>query len=160
MTSVRHFTSFKLLCIMSLVQFTGSVSAQDNASAMGKYIRGASEHHLVVEVKNAEPVQGSLEISLFKNDEFFMKQAFLQNSGAVREDGTFNALFNKLEPGEYAVVVVHDANDNQKFDSGLLGWGGENYAYSTNYRPWFGRPDFEDIKIEVEGSTVITIDMQ
>lgn len=128
-----------------------------NLQSMGSMIRGGSEHHLVVTIVNAEPATGTVEISLFRNDEFFLKDAYLQNSGPVREDGTFFALFNKLAEGEYAVVVVHDANDNQKLDSGFLGFGGERFAYSNNVRPWFGRPDFEDIAVEVSGSTQIEI---
>ena len=123
-------------------------------------VKGGSEHHLVVEIEGANPATGTVEISLFKNDEFFMKEAYLQNSGAVKETGTFMALFNKLDEGEYAVVVVHDANDNQKLDSGFLGFGGESYAYSNNAKPWFGRPDFEDIAVKVSGPTHISISLE
>ena len=123
-------------------------------------IRGGSEHHLVVRIAGALPATGTVEISLFKNDEFYLKQPYLQNSGPLREDGTFNALFNELAEGEYAVVVVHDANDNQKLDTGFLGFGGESYAYSQNVQPWFGRPDFEDIAVTVSGSTQIEISLE
>ena len=30
--------------------------------------------------------------------------------------------------GEYAVIVVHDANDNRKLDNGFLGFGAERFA--------------------------------
>jgi uncharacterized protein (DUF2141 family) len=157
------------LAIAMIAVTSGPVAAQsveildappegaEKGSPMGRIVRGGSEHHLVVNVVNAEPATGTIEITLFRNDEFFMKDAYLQNSGPVREDGTFYALFNKLAEGEYAVVVVHDANDNQKLDSGFLGFGGERYAYSNNVRPWFGRPDFEDIAVQVSGSTQIEI---
>jgi uncharacterized protein (DUF2141 family) len=75
------------------------------------------------------------------------------------EEGQFEVEFSGLPDGEYAVVVVHDANDNGKLDSGFLGFGGENYGYSNNVKPWFGRPDFEDAKFTVDQpETVVEID--
>jgi len=108
---------------------------------------------LTVRVTNALPATGTLEITLFNSDESFLKEAHLQQSGVASESGIYTAVFASIEEGEYAVVVVHDENGNQKYDSGFLGLGGENLGYSNNARPWLGRPDFEDVKFLVESES-------
>jgi len=113
-----------------------------------------------VVVSNLPPTIGTVEVSLFDSAETFLKEPFLQNAGKADEDGNFESEFVGLIDGEYAVVVVHDANDNGKLDSGFLGFGGEKYGYSNNVRTWFGRPDFEDVKFTVDQpGTVVEIDL-
>lgn len=101
-------------------------------------------------VSGADPATGTIEATLFNSAQDFLLQAHLQKSGEVAEDGTFEAEFAGLEEGEYAIVVVHDANDNGVFDAGLLGFGGESVAYSNNASTWLGRPGFDDAKFTVD----------
>ena len=114
-----------------------------------------------VVVSNLSPVTGRVEVSLFDSADSFMVEPYLQQSGTAGEDGSFETEFVSLPDGEYAVVVVHDANDNGKLDSGFLGFGGESYGYSNNASSWFGRPDFKDAKIMVnQPGTLVEIDLK
>ena len=115
---------------------------------------------LTVNVTNAIPSTGQIEVTLFNSADSFMVEVTLQESGPPDEKGEFTATFASLEEGDYAVVVVHDENDNKSYDAGILGLGGEGLGYSNNVRPWFSRPDFEEVKFRVEGeSTEITIEV-
>ena len=111
---------------------------------------------LKVTVTNAVTTTGTVEVTLFNSSESFLKEAFLQQGGKVGEDGTFVAEFAGLEEGEYAVVAVHDENDNGAYDSGFLGFGGESLGYSNNARSWLSRPDFDDAKLSIgaEGTEI------
>lgn len=100
-------------------------------------------------VSGADPATGTIEASLFNSAADFLMEAFLQESGEVAEDGSFSAEFVGLEAGEYAIVVVHDANDNGVYDAGMFGFGGESVGYSNNASSWLGRPGFEDAKFTV-----------
>jgi uncharacterized protein (DUF2141 family) len=102
---------------------------------------------LTISVTNLSPPTGTVEVSLFNTEESFMKDPYRQQSGKCGEKGEYITEFTDLTSGEYAVVVVHDANDNGKLDSGFLGFGGESYGYSNIAPPMFGRPDYEDVKI-------------
>jgi uncharacterized protein (DUF2141 family) len=115
---------------------------------------------VIVRVVDADPVAGTLEISLFSSAETFLKQPYLQTAGAVNEDGTHVARFGKVPTGEYAVVVVHDENDNGALDTGFLGFGGESYAYSNDAHPLFGRPSFDAAKFAVDADTRIEITLK
>ena len=111
---------------------------------------------LKVTVTDAATTTGTVEVTLFNSSESFLKEAFLQQGGEVGENGTFVAEFAGLEEGDYAVVVVHDENDNGAYDSGFLGFGGESLGYSNNARSWLGRPDFDDAKLSIgaEGTEI------
>ncbi|MGD2128358.1 MAG: DUF2141 domain-containing protein [Lysobacterales bacterium] len=100
---------------------------------------------------------GTVEVSLFNSADTFMKKPFLQFSGHLDEDGVYTATFAAVPQGEYAVVVVHDENDNGTLDRGFLGLGGESYAFSNGARPWFGWPDFADAAFEVDQSVQLDI---
>ena len=113
---------------------------------------------LEVKVSGAEPATGIIEISVFGSAEEFLKDSKYQRQCKPSEDGSCSVSFLMSMPGDYAVVVVHDANDNQKLDNGFLGFGAESFAYSNEAsNPLFGRASFEDAKIAVSGETKIEI---
>lgn len=115
---------------------------------------------LTVHVSGAEPPTGTVEVTVFNSPENFLANAYLQRSGAVGEDGGFTTVFSAIPEGDYAIVVVHDANDNKKLDNGILGFGAESFAYSNGAsNPLFGRASFEDAKIEVSGDLEIEISL-
>ncbi len=123
----------------------------------------ASAEPAILKITITDPATstGTVEVTLFDSSESFLKEAFLQQGGKVNENGTFVAEFAGLEEGEYAVVAVHDENDNGAFDSGFLGFGGESLGYSNNVRPFLGRPDFDDVKLSIgPGQTEIEISLQ
>jgi len=103
---------------------------------------------LSVTIRGLEPATGKLEVSLFNSAESFLKKPLLQNSEPV--DGNEETTeFVGLVEGEYAVVVVHDENDNGVLDTGFLGFGGESYGYSNNAFSWLGRPSFNAARFTV-----------
>ena len=111
-------------------------------------------------VTGADPATGTIEASLFNSSETYLVEPELQQSGKVSEDGSFEAEFAGLLEGEYAIVVVHDANDNGIFDAGLFGFGGESVGFSNGASSWFGRPGFDDAKFVVEeAGQTITINL-
>ncbi|NVO32387.1 DUF2141 domain-containing protein [Hymenobacter lapidiphilus] len=55
----------------------------------------------------------------------------------------------QLPPGEWAVVITQDLNNNDKVDKNLLGIPTEPFAFSNNVRPRLAPPDFDDCKFAV-----------
>jgi uncharacterized protein (DUF2141 family) len=104
---------------------------------------------LSISVEGIEPVSGTIEVSLFNTADLFMKEPFLQSVSVVESDEAIKVEFSGLLEGDYAVVVVHDENDNGVLDTGFLGFGGESFAFSNDAKPWIGRPSFEEAAITV-----------
>lgn len=123
-------------------------------------LAAGQETTLTVNVVDADPPTGTIEISVFDSEETFLKTARAQYPCVPDADGACSSHFVRVEPGEYAIAVVHDANGNNKLDNGILGFGAEDFAYSNGAKnPLFGRASFDDAKIRVEGETVIEISL-
>ena len=82
------------------------------------------------------------------NEETFMKSAGVKNIKAEIIDGKIDINFEDIEPGTYAILVLHDANDNNKMDFENTGRPKEAYGTSNNSMS-FGPPSFTDAKFEV-----------
>ena len=111
----------------------------------------AEPNLITVRATDLDPATGQIEISLFNTAENFMKEPVLQGKAPVTGD-TVERTFTNVPDGQYAIVVVHDANENGVLDRGFLGIGGEGYGFSNNVRPWFGWPSFDDAGFMVEGA--------
>jgi uncharacterized protein (DUF2141 family) len=114
---------------------------------------------LTVTVRGLVPASGKVEVSLFNTPESFLQKPLLQNTQAVdgKEELVFE--FSGLLDGQYAVVVVHDENGNDRLDNGFLGLGGESFAYSNDPFTLFGRPSFEAASFAV-GTENLAIDIE
>lgn len=58
--------------------------------------------------------------------------------------------FKNVQPGTWAIAVIHDENKNGKMDTNFLGIPKEGYGASLNPRPSVGAPDFEDASFTVK----------
>ncbi len=58
--------------------------------------------------------------------------------------GAQSVVFTDLKPGTYAVIAVHDENDDGILDEGLFGAPIEGYGFSNNAAGFFAAPSFKD----------------
>ena len=63
--------------------------------------------------------------------------------------GTATCVFEQVPPGEYAVAVVHDTNDNGQADTNLLGMPTEGVGVSNNVVARLSPPPFEACRFTV-----------
>jgi uncharacterized protein (DUF2141 family) len=105
--------------------------------------------HLTVTVRGLKPATGTLEVSVFNSAESFLKKPVVQRSKKVDGKAELAVKFAGLSNGDYAVVVVHDANGNGVLDTGFLGFGGEHYGYSNDASSWWGRPSFNQARFTI-----------
>ena len=54
-----------------------------------------------------------------------------------------------VPPGRYAVVVIHDENDNMQLDRNLFGVPKEGFGFSNNPRVHFAAPSFQSAVVPV-----------
>src|SRR6185437_944374 len=58
--------------------------------------------------------------------------------------GAQSAVFAELPPGRYAVIVVHDENDNGRLDKNAIGMPTEGYGFSNDAHGFLGSaPSFD-----------------
>ena len=102
---------------------------------------------LTVIIENVLNNDGHI-LSALHNEESFLKSDGLIMNREKAEKGKLTLIFENVQPGEYAVSVLHEANDNQRMDFEANGMPIENYAMSNNPM-LMGPPKFDDVKFTV-----------
>lgn len=109
-----------------------------------------------IEVNGISVMEGHLLVVLCQGKEayddgesrYFRKQRVTSAS--------HNIVFEQVDPGEYAVKLYHDENDNGKLDKNFIGIPKEGYGFSNNGGR-FGSPSFEKASFVVEENTMLSI---
>lgn len=74
---------------------------------------------------------------------------------AIRaQRGEQSTVFTQLPPGRYALIVIHDENDNGLLDENFLGLPMEGYGFGNNAQGFLGAPSFDAAAINVENADV------
>ena len=100
-----------------------------------------------VTIDNVLNDKGTILVSLHSN-ETFMKGLGVIDMQEKAKKGTISISFENVVAGEYAVMVLHDENDNKRMDFEANGMPKESYGMYGNSMP-MGPPTFIDAKFEV-----------
>jgi uncharacterized protein (DUF2141 family) len=71
--------------------------------------------------------------------------------------GVTTVIVKELPPGEYAVVMLHDENANQKLDKNFLGIPKEGWGMSNNPKARGSAPSFTRARFTLDGNTRLRI---
>lgn len=114
---------------------------------------GLAQANLEVVIKNVKTPQGTVMVGLFTSaDEFLKKTAIGKVVKATGNEVT--VVFENLKPGDYAVSVIHDENENGELDSNFIGIPKEGFAFGNNAMGAFGPPTFDKAKIKLANVSV------
>lgn len=110
-----------------------------------------------VTVKVANPLNdnGHVLIGLHTADTF-MKGKGILNAKSKVTDGQVLVTFEDVAPGNYAIMVLHDENDNERMDFEANGMPKESYGMSNNPM-LYGPPTFTDAQFELNANKEIVI---
>lgn len=108
--------------------------------------RAATLEIRVTGVSTSGPVRAAVYAS---PESYENKKAWKESAAWPAEDNA-RFRFEGLPPGEYAVRVYQDLNDNGALDRrGFL--PAEPFGFSNDFRPRFGPPSFSDLAIRLAG---------
>ncbi len=68
--------------------------------------------------------------------------------------GKVSFTFQNVNPGTYAIALLHDENDNGKADRALLLMPKEGFGFSRDAKVRMGPPSFDSAAFEVDGKPV------
>lgn len=119
----------------------------------------AQNNSLTVVIKGVKDGQGKVAVALFNNEKDFMKSRLV---GKVIDAsaGEVQVVFENVAPGDYAISVMHDENENDKLDSNLIGMPKEGFGFSNDAMGMFGPPSFEKAKFTCSPSQTISVTMK
>lgn len=124
-------------------------------------LTATGQSKVVVQISNFENNKGQAIVCLHNNARAFVgKGSPLACERVSVTNKTATAVFENVPEGDYAVSVVHDENNNQKFDTNFLGIPKEGYGASQNKLPFAAAPKFDDNKFSVTGNAVSTVNIK
>lgn len=117
-----------------------------------------SAAELTVDVSNIQQAQGSLYISLYKDEQGFnANNNFVKREKVTIDKNILQVKLGDLPVGEYALKVYQDVNDNGKMDfNGMM--PAEPYGSSSKSKE-LAPPGFTDAKFTLDKSRTIEIQL-
>lgn len=110
-----------------------------------------AQQTVTVTIDNVLNDKGNVVVTLH-NAETFMKAKPIQTVGKKAEKGKMTFTLENVKADEYAIIILHDVNENNRMDFQTNGMPKENYA--TSGITSFGPPNFGDAKFKVEDKDV------
>jgi uncharacterized protein (DUF2141 family) len=106
---------------------------------------------LTVDVEGLRNRTGVVQVALFRTADGYPQQAELaaQTRTVPVELPITVVTFDDLEPGTWALAVLHDENANGRLDTTLIGVPKEGIGASREATRRLGEPRFEDARFEV-----------
>jgi uncharacterized protein (DUF2141 family) len=117
---------------------------------------------LRVTITDVRSDSGELLIGLYETAEGFLAAIANAETSGIMADrnrligvamrarpGPQQAVFARLPPGRYAVIVVHDENDNGRLDANVFGVPTEGYGFSNDARGFLSAPSFDAAAITI-----------
>ncbi len=102
---------------------------------------------ITVTIENITNNNGSVILGLHTKDTF-MKGRGIMSAESKIVDGKITVTFENVEEGSYAIMALHDENDNKRMDFQENGMPKESYGMSNN-PVMYGPPQFESAKFEL-----------
>ncbi|MBN1621814.1 MAG: DUF2141 domain-containing protein [Endomicrobiales bacterium] len=145
MNNLRYCSIFYLtLCI--LYNLTLRLSAAD----------------IFVNIPRVRNSKGKILASLYTSEKGFPskpKYAYKTASNDIYKD-SLKIIFEDINPGTYAVSIVHDENNNGKMDTTWFGMPEEGVGASNNPKMKFGPPSFKSASFDIqEASMTLQIEL-
>jgi uncharacterized protein (DUF2141 family) len=105
-----------------------------------------------VTIDNVKNDTGKVMLALHTS-ETFMKGKGIKNTETEIKDGKVTITFENVLPGDYAIMALHDENENGRMDFQDNGMPLESYGISNNVMS-FEPPVYDDAKFKVEGENL------
>lgn len=119
---------------------------------------------LRVRLEGVRAAEGTIRLGFYDSEaQWKTEKSSFQRAGskANLHDGILEFTIDDVEPGEYAVAIADDENDNGEMDWGWIlpkeGFGFSNYELKGIRRPRY--PDFK-FQLLPQGETSIVIKMR
>ena len=135
----------KFITLALVIGMTGNVVSQQNS--------------MVVVIKNINEATGQIAVALFDNEKDFTKK-MLHGKTTVSKAGEVQVVFENVVLGDYAISVMHDANENGEIDSNAFGIPKEGFGFSNDAMGMFGPPSFEKAKFNFTGKSQVVITLK
>jgi uncharacterized protein (DUF2141 family) len=141
--------------VLALAAFLAAAGVPPDTAQTGRRV--------AVTVRGFRSSDGSLRVKLVADaDGFPGSDAHVAAKRRVAIDAdSVRVVFEGIAPGDYAVVALHDEDDDAELDRTFLGLPDEGLGFSNGARVRFGPPSFEEAHFALgEDGAEIAIELQ
>lgn len=110
----------------------------------------AQQSSLDVVVTNIQKGKGKVVVAIYDNPSDWLETPFRETLLSTDEES--NTASFDVPPGNYALSIFQDTNENGELDTRIFGIPKEPIGFGNNYKP-FGKPDFKSALIEYGPAT-------
>ena len=119
-----------------------------------------SHSELYVQVTGFQNLDGNIAIAIYNSsDTFKSKKIYYRDTIISINSNVMNIHFDSMDPGVYAISVLHDADQ-----SGDMEMGGvfslipkEGFGYSNNPKIIFSEPTFRICEFEIKEGLIVSV---
>lgn len=115
--------------------------------------------NVVVHIQHQGKEKGFMMLALYKTEDGFPSQAqkAIMQLRAPAKAKITTIQIEALPPGNYAIAVFHDVNNDGKLNTNVLGAPTESYGFSNNARKMFSAPSFKEAMFRHANETTLSI---
>ncbi len=112
---------------------------------------------IVINLSGMQNLNGKINVALYNSESSFNNPNQAYRELFLTPTATSMTIeIDSLPAGTYAFGIFHDENNNQQIDQNWLNIPTEGFAFSNNVMGSFGPPSFNQSKIVIPNSSLIT----
>ena len=108
------------------------------------------EFNITLGVVGADPDVGKIMASLYDSAESYMEDSLVDIATDVDEHGSVRLNLGSHAPGQFAIVIFYDKNENGNLDTNFIGIPKEKVGFSNNAKGRFGPAMWADARFLLE----------
>lgn len=112
-------------------------------------LQAAKAAEITLTINGVESAQGRMMIAVYDSEAAFDKTDAVRAMSIRPVAGSMTVPIADLEPGEYAVMLFHDVDGNEKLDTNMLGMPREPWGGSLEGKSVFGAPGWDDTRFSL-----------
>jgi len=152
----------KISSAVAIMAFGGiatfSAALADDLGPLNPFSRYASPQTGVLAVQTKfDTDSDKVRVIIYDNELAFLEEAAHRYDILLDDTGLAVLDLADLSPGEYAIVVYLDENEDGRLNRNLLGRPKEPFMFSNGVKPKFRKPLFSEAKVGIENGKVIVI---
>lgn len=136
----------------STPRFASSILVMMAISFMASLPAAAQDSDLQVFIENIREERGTLIVAVFNSRGTYLKKESHSVKVPADQQGV-TVSFSKLPPGDYAVSIIHDENDDGQLTKNWMGVPLEGFGFSNDAMGTFGPPPFDRAKFTMPVAT-------
>lgn len=118
-----------------------------------------AQSNVEVVIKKIKGTAGSLRVALFNSEEQFLKTPY--KGEIVKISGeTVTVVFKNVPAGTYGASVIHDENENEKMDTGMMGIPKEGFGFSNDAMGMFSPPKFKEASFVLPATKSVSVTLR